>query len=365
MAVKSIIPETNVLAVDVRDTLRHHGGSVTDDVSSYFAEAAKINPMAKYKPVRYSADHPSRDVYYKANDGLMGFKVTSYSSYTQIPNAMDGNMNGWVYQLPRGGAYNEPFRLGDFRGYDPNADSIVAEQYVTPTEVKKGDKFYVEASVPQSGSTGIQFSDFTFLSNYYFGVYIKGTTTGQWVVTDDTPVGNDLISVEVDTTNFPTGTYTIYPFLSKNKITQTTSYTASNTYYTIPMMGVMTVKVAQTTSTEPKISVEAYIPEGSTTTVNYQFRVYNGTPGTIITGIVVKIRRYDKAYNDALLTYEYQTTLSNVTLGSDGTYTSSWRTATINSSLYNYGAKIYVRGVYSNGSIEMIGESDVAVEQPE
>lgn len=365
MAVYDIIPSV-FTGDDVRDTLNAYGGTVADNWLEYFTTKANINPMSKYKPVRFTGDFPSRDAYYKANNGLMGFAVSSYSSYTQIVDAMDGGMNGWVYELPRGGAYNEPFRMDDFIGYCPKADPIIAEQY-QPETCAKGDKFYVEAAVTQQGTTGIEFADFPFLSGYYFGVYIVGQSSGmsQWVVTDDMSVGTNLISVEVDTTNWATGKYKIYPFLSASKISLTNSYTAANTYYTIPLMQVAEIEITATDTNAPYISVEAWMAEGSTTTVKYNFSILNGTAGTKVTNLVVKIRRYDKAYTDDMLTYEYQTTLLEVTLGSNGTYSSGELSATINSQLYDYGAVCYVYGVYANGNQAMLGKAEVAVEQPE
>lgn len=362
MAVYKILPQVNLKAEDVRDTLNSHGGSVNNDLLTFFTAAAKINPMSKNKPERDSALF--RD--FGVHNAMMGFKATSYTSYTQIVSAMDDNMNGWVYELPRGGAYNEPFRLGDFRGYAPNADPMIYEQYL-PDKGKKGNKVYFEATVAQDGTTGIIFSDFAFLSGYYFGVYIVGQTSGmsQWVVTTSTAVGVNALSVEIDTTNFAVGKYKVYPFLSKNKITLTQSYTAANTYYTIPLMKTADFEVTSTDANAPKIvGLEAYYVEGSKTNIKYNFTINNGSPNTKVTGLVVKVKRYDLGYNDAD-SYGYEAKLSDVTLGSNGTYTKGLTSITVNSALYDYGAKIWVYGVYSNGNQAMIASELVAVTQPE
>lgn len=49
--VQEIIPSTNIKLADIRDTLAANGGNVTNILGSFFADAAKINRWAKYKPV--------------------------------------------------------------------------------------------------------------------------------------------------------------------------------------------------------------------------------------------------------------------------------------------------------------------------
>lgn len=82
-----------------------------------------INPMAKYKPVRYNKLSPLTDA---------EFRSTNYGlSIGSIFNASDTNPNNtWTYLKPRGKAPNpatydqptdEPYRLTDFKNYDRKA----------------------------------------------------------------------------------------------------------------------------------------------------------------------------------------------------------------------------------------------------
>lgn len=51
----AIIPNTDVnLAGNIRDVLNAAGGSVTNDVITFFQTRANINMWAKYKPVRHT-----------------------------------------------------------------------------------------------------------------------------------------------------------------------------------------------------------------------------------------------------------------------------------------------------------------------
>lgn len=121
MAVLTVIPRTNVSAADIRDTLNNYGGSCTNDIKTFFTNGA-INPGNKYKPVPLAVDFcqdfdSSAANYYanwwKGNDGFCGYNIPT----TSVGATVDGV---WSYNPPSGGT-SEPFRLGDFRGYRPQA----------------------------------------------------------------------------------------------------------------------------------------------------------------------------------------------------------------------------------------------------
>ena len=47
MAALTQIPKTNISVADIRDTLNANGGSVSNDTTTFFTTAAKINPFVK------------------------------------------------------------------------------------------------------------------------------------------------------------------------------------------------------------------------------------------------------------------------------------------------------------------------------
>jgi len=74
-----------------------------------------INPMAKYKPVRYDKIPDISDA---------EFALARYGFSRVTPTFTGGNSNPsctWEYEKPRGGSYSEPFRITDFDGYFPRA----------------------------------------------------------------------------------------------------------------------------------------------------------------------------------------------------------------------------------------------------
>lgn len=94
----AIVPNTDVnLAVNVRDVLNSAGGSVTNEVITFFQTRANINMWAKYKPVRHTKK-------FDLTDGE--FQDARYG--LNIPQAGNSNFGGnriWTYELPAGGEY--------------------------------------------------------------------------------------------------------------------------------------------------------------------------------------------------------------------------------------------------------------------
>lgn len=295
MAVLSNIPETNVKAVDIRDTLNANGGTVTDDLLTFFKAEANVHMWSLKKPVRNSENFPTGEWWKSDNCGL-GAKSVSHPQ--QLAEAINGGLNGWTYRLPRGGTYGEPYRLGDFRGYAPNAARMV-DSLMVPDKVQKGTELIIEAVVTQSGSDSVTVADLG-LSGYYFGAYIVGSGSN-CVKTAANPLSNLSASVSFDTSNFGEGDHKVYVFLSPGKIATQTTELVSSTYYTVPNTGIGKVNV--TTSVVSGPSIHAYAAQTSygLTNVEYEVFVTNLTQYSTVSGIIVKFRYPDKEYSDALI----------------------------------------------------------------
>lgn len=159
MAVKTILPDTNLTYDDVRDTLASSGGVVNNDMASLFTANAKINKWAKYKPVyinqpfinlktdKVNVTHPITGLivqvpaYYGAVSQstrniptslgnipvnfiqIGGFEIPELVNRptNNAPAVIDGyNTNGcnWEGVVL---STDAPKRLGDFRGYNKNS----------------------------------------------------------------------------------------------------------------------------------------------------------------------------------------------------------------------------------------------------
>lgn len=134
-----ILPQVNLKAEDIRDTLNANGGSVSNDLLTFFSTSAKVNKWARYKPESYKKDFDLTDDERFSNH--YGLSMTGYASLWGNPQKVsvtDGKIDisedttGFLYKLCKGtlgqfdyvlpkGGENSPYRLGDFRGYNPTA----------------------------------------------------------------------------------------------------------------------------------------------------------------------------------------------------------------------------------------------------
>lgn len=120
----AVIPDDNVhLATNIRDVLNAAGGSVGNNVISFFQPDAKINKWSRYKPVSHSKLFNLTDNDFKwVNFGISNDYIGS--SARTPKSLMDEAASGkdfYPYIPPRGGE-DSPFRISDFRGYDTNAE---------------------------------------------------------------------------------------------------------------------------------------------------------------------------------------------------------------------------------------------------
>lgn len=110
----AIVPDTNVnLANNVRDVLNAAGGSVNNDITSFFKAVANIKKWARKKPVRHPKLLNLTDSDFKSVN--FGLTMPSGNNSASIAVAQE-----YIYQLPTGGP-SSPYRLSDFRGYNSNA----------------------------------------------------------------------------------------------------------------------------------------------------------------------------------------------------------------------------------------------------
>lgn len=116
MAVYNILPKVNLRDIDVSDTLDANGGVTSREFSSFFRASANINKWAYNKPESYDSIFAMSDHERKMNNH--GFDMESITG--NIEDLFKKAANSWAYILPKGGEHS-PFRIGDFREYNPNA----------------------------------------------------------------------------------------------------------------------------------------------------------------------------------------------------------------------------------------------------
>lgn len=240
------IPSTGVnLATHVRDVLNAAGGSVNNNIASFFTAAAKINPWSKHKPVvlaqDFCQDYDSgaanyNSTWWRGTAQDCGLTVKTLTSFRDVPAAMDGEMNGWSYLLPDGGS-RAPFRLGDFRGYDPDAKPMLWNFKVPETVSSQLDSDMVVGTcmLQMSGGNSLTFADFPRFKDCYLGMYLlPDTGTQSRFATSALTLGNNGSSVKIEAKGMPVGNWTAYPFISSVQMDSSTGEKAA-VIYTLPM----------------------------------------------------------------------------------------------------------------------------------
>ncbi|MEE0968273.1 MAG: hypothetical protein U0M06_02730 [Clostridia bacterium] len=326
----AVIGTSNVTMSAIRDALNAAGGSVNNNLVSFFSANAKINHWAKYKPVRYEGDFPSRDEYWKAYDGNCGFTPLQLTSYTQIPSKMDGVMNGWVYNLPTGGS-KYPFRLGDFRGYDTNAYPMVRNLNV-PAQASNqftSASFRVDATVSPSGGSSITLADLS-LGNYYAGVLVVNSSGTIKKVAIGNSVSGGSFVVDVPCYDLSAGTYTCYPFLSANK----TVGSAGDKFYTLPNVQAKNITIVTSMFS---IAILATRATNGSRAVNYTISITNGSTAVTWTNNTYKLRFFGKEFSDPTLVGEKndKLTTSPINVAANTTTTITGTISDISVDLWN------------------------------
>lgn len=341
------IPSTSVSMDTIKTTLTDYGGSVSNDLLSFFTSGANINPFSKHKPVRLSADF-AQDInssnsnydadWWGSTDGNCGFTPKSVASLALLVTEMEkgDEMNGWVYNLPTGGG-TAPFRLGDFAKYLPSAKpfSYSLSMPETASNQFSSNTFYVTALGNALNDNSISWADFSTLKNYYFGVYLvrQENTANTVRVTGTSTLEGGGAAVEVRSGLMLTGTYKVYPFIAQNKIGQTDSDSA-NYYYTVPMLSVGTIKIVASYIT---VMITATL-DTSLQQISYTVKVKNdSTAAQTFNTNTMWLRYYGKSLTDTLVIPEQKASLSDglVAAGSTTTTVATGTFSMVDASLYD------------------------------
>lgn len=311
----AVIPESNVnLVANIAHVLNGAGGSVNqNEPLTYFKPSANINMWSKYKPVPLTADFPDYNgTWWKGNSGNCGINITQYNSMDEVYNATTGTLNGWSYTLPSGGS-DEPFRLGDFRGYSTDATPpFKAFKFPERASLNANVTAMFEYYPNSEYSSRLQISDFGGIENCYLGVMIWDTKLNEkvaWNTTSKTiKEGANNVTVKMSVSN--TGSqYKAVPFMCT--ATQFEGeYIQAAQYYTLPVIDKVSVSVV-TGLDELTIWAEYEYAEGATIprALRYKFRYGNWSNDPTSSNILKLLNAsggavYSKTLPDFTVAYE-------------------------------------------------------------
>lgn len=234
----AVLSQNNIDVMTIRNTIGYPSTDVGTLCGGVPAAAAKINMYSKYKPVRYPNDNPYTDPdWWQGNDGTCGIEIPRFF-ISNISNLK----GGWVYKPPRGGA-SEPFRLGDYRGYNHQAPKAI--EFITPSRIpyNAGISSFVYG-IPIPDGTNIVLSD-VFAERLhdmlYFAVRITAPNGAIRYKTTETPFTglkyDTFININIATdralSDFATtGIMKVLPFVSSVPLTNwASSFNTQGTAY--------------------------------------------------------------------------------------------------------------------------------------
>lgn len=329
------------------------------------AKNTRINIFAKNKPVKFAyAGEDIRTVYpnwYKGKYNNCGIKITGYNSPAEACKAV------WEWDAPDGGD-TEPFRLGDFREYNPDAIPFV--QLNVPTNINidinrvTSQVFYaINPSVDKA--TNLSWDDFTAttlpLKNCYLGCYVEkeGSANNSTFLTGTNPIYSSMNDVELDLqgningSKFSAGTYYIYFCLCSDVITQD-GETYGPTYWPLYHNPKMTYPIKMTISESLLLPFSISVPQiaAASNLATAQFIDINSvsSPNTGVLDI-----RGEDVYLKVILKNEQNT----------GTYTVNKESIIVHILDYDYGGDYEIRSeiVSSRPWLFLINASGTIVNQ--
>lgn len=312
-----------------------------------------INKWSIWKPIRSSKITLTEADMYANN---LGMQTRVYNSPTALYKAHASGVE-WDYLKPTGGAQS-PYRLGDFRNYDKDA-----QPWFTMTS-KNGETSTVE--LEQGGSFGVKFVNGTEISwltklgvfNEAFnkaGVLDVGLLLSPTLSTTSNELYyykiNDVYDISDSDkqltckipTSFSTGTYYVFPclnnavnYFSVGSMTGVNNMPTSYNWYMLPANYIQ-VKVSQKGSaTVSNFSCD--MPSYNVTVSNYTVTIHNiplviYNNGTVNETITVKVKFADDVSNNHYI-YDNIVTVNKgssttITLPSAGAF-SSYTSATGN-----------------------------------
>lgn len=312
-----IARDSGSLWVAVRNVLNKYGGEVVDnDTASAFDTRGNVWWGARWKPVAQNVTacqdyDASEDDYLEGwwrayisgdtyNSGRCGVSFPEYTSTASLEGVTEST---WSHKSPAGSS-SQPFRIGDFRGYNPNARHIIAGVSVNP----EGDVFMSETgyksniSVSFNDNLDTDALDYTeigyrsaydkWLNDFYFGViaiktdgYYHGVVSLPYTMEQLNSVTEDEYYAQTDRNAYVNlnggvfgmaGEYRLYPvlFYEAQTAQNSTDAISCGTYIPLPVEP-MTVNVI-TPSTLYSAEITSVSLSGNSLTINYKVSAESG-----------------------------------------------------------------------------------------
>ena len=308
------LPLTGISVSLVRDTI----GAGSNDVGTLCTHP-NINKWSRWKPVR----HPkvgglTEGDLITAKGGLSYPSFSTVAELVAFYRSISGNYQ-WSYERPRGGDYNEYYRIADFRGYDHTTGRFYSLYPPLPNIfISSG---YAECQLDPWGLDDSVMLNWHIMDieHLYFGAVIvrQFQTTGYIEQAYPDPLLNpDRITqiVQIPLTSAISGqTYEMYAFICEKTGGEITNYYAMDGGKT----GTFVMR-----ENEVEVLIDAsIIASGMKYNVvwNLYMENYTISPKTF-TNCHIRLRYSDNDVNDPLESEEREISLGNIILPGYGIY---------------------------------------------
>ena len=233
-----------------------------------------LNKWSKYKPVRYANVAPERgagSVWWKANDGNCGLNIPNYSTMSLMFTDLRNGVEMWNYLQPTGGA-SQPFRLGDFGGYEHSAQPPFIPLNLADVYYASTGTMGCALDLRVQSEYELTLADLGYtwnLGEMYFGVAIskQGSSIFKYMTESTTLVSGSGGGIDVPLTG-ELGMYDVVYFLAETAKTSFTSPDIANTFIPIPDAR----QVVQVKKSAVTVTITAVWSAGKT---SYEFYVYS------------------------------------------------------------------------------------------
>lgn len=336
MAVQTVIPSSNVLAVDIRDTLNEGGGNVGNDLTSFFTADAGVNVWAKYKPFRYKLNFGVTDAIRKEASYGVG-NIPYFTNTSNMASFMYDNSatptNGaqssyFTHLLPTGGE-SEPYRLEDFVGYYSAATPPIGQHYTNEMMMSSSGDLIPYFVLGNETDYTLKLKDLNInqyignagldVDNWYLGICFVNASRKLYMTQSTYLSQVNEYGASFNISNFGSsyaGTYTVFAFISNTKIASLTS-TALTTGYFIPLtMTKSTLKVNAFSAGLELTSFQAWKDTATSNRVVYYSYTLENTDDTQYVSTSVNLKVYNTSG-----TVIGETNTSNVTLTANSSKT--------------------------------------------
>lgn len=350
------LPKTNLrlayhVACTIGETYSKNGVTYLNTDVGALCTSDNINMWAKYKPVRHHFTENRPSDWWKGKMGDCGIDYDIYDNPQALINAMNTGP-AYRYLRPTGGA-DDPYRLGDFAGYDPSATPVLIAPPFEGDYYKSDTYMNLNLIMLPDSDSRLTAQDVygRSLDNMYFGAAFlrEGYSTPMWMTTSSPGSSQQL---QVPLSNFLDDEYYYgYLFICDVKRENMSANIQSGTFIALPSTKKQQIIVR---STNVLFRFENVLYQSSNNHITGQIRVVNNSPALVsYSNVMVDFRYADSTDSEPFEPDEGRIFISDFSVSPRGNKVIEFDSG--RALLYNIGTRGGSVYAYANGKSQAKG----------